>query len=331
MKKTQKAKKESIRVVPSSTKPSLTDNDQTTATSSSLLKWPITNDPPDRNAFVTAIFWGLMGFCYNINHEDLPVCEVGFHPGNGHRLEIKIFKRNPNCNQPQIITPNPTDKIALKIIGTFSDGLDFYQTTDNPFDRLKTGGNNEFDFRWLPDLDGPDFYPENYSKNQRYTTRLFVSHGTFYTRVRTGSKFKLVDAATERDLRPFGHVARFMAAAINPQESDFVRLEINNVTVKDFVRETGVTYQILFKNECNNCSFDPNHPNDETRRNDFHFNRKAVMVPAGVRTKYGLKIDGPAGESDSDFCETGAQLTDEAPCMGTGYGQTPEFPPPPQT
>jgi len=247
MKKIHKTKSERKRAVPRSSKRSQTATDITTPATLGLLKWPITNDAPDRNAFVTAIFWGLMGFCYNT--QDVPACEVGFHPGDGHhRLQVKIYKKNPDCTRPQIIEPAPTDKMILKIMGTSGPGVDFYQTPDEPFDRYKTGGNNEYDFRWLPDLDSADFYPENYSKNSRYNTRLFVSDGTFYTRIRTGSKFKLVDAATERDVRPFGHVARFMAAAINPEGSDFVRFLINDSTVRDFSRETGVTYQILFKN-----------------------------------------------------------------------------------
>jgi len=62
------------------------------AAASSLLRWPITYDPPSRNAFVTAIFGGLMGFAYNTKHYKWPVCEIAFQPGNGHHVRnFKIF------------------------------------------------------------------------------------------------------------------------------------------------------------------------------------------------------------------------------------------------
>jgi hypothetical protein len=283
----------------------------------------VTNAPPDRNAFVTVIFWGLAGFCYNTQHGPAPVCEVGFHPGNGHHsLAVRIYQVNAaGCS----VESSPTTRIetmSLKIIGASGRPPEFYQTTDNPFDRYKIGGNNNYDFRWLPDLDGADFYPENYAKHNPYRPRLFISNGTFYTRVISGSKFKLVDGDTDRDIRPFGHVARFMAAGMNPLGTDIVRFEVNGRTFRDF-SQTGAKYQIVFQNECRGCAFNPQDPSNETRRNDFHFNRKVVKVPRG-RTKYSLKIDG-VGSSVPDWCETTAALTDEAPCMGAGYGQTNGF------
>jgi len=47
------------------------------------------------------------------------------------------------------------------------------------------------DFRWLPDLDSSDFYPENYQKFAKYPIKLNVTDGTFYARVHTLATFKV--------------------------------------------------------------------------------------------------------------------------------------------
>lgn len=298
-------------------------------TTNSILRWPIMYTPPNLNSPVTAIFWGLIGFCYKTPSASAPVCEVGFHPGGGHhKLDIKAYKKvdgSPICDPVPLAVPPKITTMNLKIVG-FGTAPEFFQKDDLVFDRYRVGGDYEYDFRWLPDLDGADFYPEPYGKNKYFGPRLYVSNGTFYTRLRTGSTFKLVDARTNQDIRRFGHVARYMATALSPTGSDLVRFEVNGRSVKDFSRQDGVSYQIVFKNECDDCSLpDPNDPHDETRRNDFHFNRKVVKVPSN-RTQYGLTIE-TSGTSSPNFCP-GDRLNDEAPCMGSGYGQTNGFPSP---
>jgi len=300
----------------------------TDPTATGILRWPVTNTPPKLDSSVTAIFWGLIGFCYNDQHDSSPVCEVGFHPGNGgHKLTVKAYKKfddRRDCEEIPLTLPSKIGTMDLRVIGSSGTSPEFFQKDNEPFDRYRVGGDYEYDFRWLPDLDGADFYPEAYKKNKRYGARLFLSNGTLYTRLRTGSKFKLIDAKTNRDIRRFGYVARYMAAAIGAQGNDFVRFQVNGKTVKDFPREVGFTYQIVFKNECDNClPPNANDPTDETRRNDFHFNRKVVSIPRN-RTKYGLRLE-ETGTSSPNFCPVD-RLNDEAPCMGSGYGQTPAFP-----
>src|SRR5882672_10191484 len=55
----------------------------------SILRWPITTTLPYPTPFVAAVFYGLLGFCYNNSNQ----CEIRFHPGNGqHELGIHLYE-----------------------------------------------------------------------------------------------------------------------------------------------------------------------------------------------------------------------------------------------
>ena len=151
-----------------------------------------------------------------------------------------------------------------------------------------------------------------------------MTDGTFYTWAHTNSTFKLVDADLqdcEIEIRDFGHVALYMAVAIDTRSTVYL------TGVDPFQWQAGVSYQIVFINECDSCEFDPTDC-VEKNRNDFHFNRKVVKVPSN-RLNYGLRLKEPGKSIKPDFCHTDHEphrFSDEAPCMGSGYGQTPGFP-----
>jgi len=287
-----------------------------------VLNWPVTPDFPSQTPFVTGFFAGLIGFCYD---EDNRFIQVGFHPGVGeHKFEIYIYKRTgPKCDLIKgPFTPTSKDlEFGLKSGGP---GPSVFQTA-GPFDRNRIGYPYDYDFRWLPDLDSSDFYPENYQKFARYPIKLNVTDGTFYTRVHTSATFKLVDADKtdcNTEIRDFGHVAMYMAVAIDTQSTVFL------TEAESLKWEPGVSYHVVFRNECEGCKFDKDDCN-EAKRNDFHFNRKVVKVP-GSRMKYGLRLKEPGctgtGCPALDFCYPDPQRgNDEAPCMGSGFGQTSGF------
>jgi hypothetical protein len=295
-----------------------------------LLHWPITRTLPSLDAFVTVIFGGLMGFCYT-KHDHVPACEIGFHKGGArHKRDFRIYKKMRGICSPYAPKPVlPTDKdMTLKLRPETNRGPDFYQTRDSFFDRIK---GDAHDFRWLPDLHGGDFYPEGYDlHDDYYKTSLYVHDGTFYTRVKTNSTFKLVDKDNDNlEIRGFGHVAMYMAAGIPAQAGDTVLLSIAGGETIPFAWEREVSYQIVLRNECydgsEHCGFTLDDP-DEEKRNDFHFNRKVLKVPSG-RTKLALMIDEQGTEPVLDFCpDPRKKVTDEAPCMGAGYGRGPGFP-----
>jgi hypothetical protein len=282
------------------------------------LNWPVTHIPPSPAPFVTAIFGGLMGFFYNT---PLKACKVGFHPGHGHHLEVSIFQNHPACTpyEPVPAIPSHIKTMTLKVARQ-SSGPDFFETAD-PFNR-ETG--NRQDFRWLPDLDGKDFYPRGHGKNRgHYNSWLHVLDGRFYTHTVSESTFKLVDVDTGSDIDAFGHVARIMAAALDVTED--VSLQINGRRPIILKYAPGVTYQIVFSNECsengNPCHWE-DHPSDETKRNDFHFARKVLKLPRDER-RIGLRVVKPVDGPTPQFCrgKNKIESNDAAPCMGSGYGQ----------
>ncbi len=293
-----------------------------------ILNWPITNTPPSLTS-VTAIFSGLMGFSYDQASQE---CKVGFHPGDGHHeLDVKIYqyRKYPDCSQifPPPPLPKRIKKITLKVLDQSGNPtgkpVDFFETKDEPFDRFSGNAN---DFRWLPDLDSADFYPEGYSKNSgHFSATLHVKNGTFYTYLRSNSTFKLVDADdASHELRRFGHLARYMAAAIDVKDNNYLSLQINDETPFKLEPAAGYYYQILFTNECwdngKKCDW-LIWDDDETKRNDFHFTRKVLRLP-NSRIKYALKIEDKLPRTDPEICGYAPDRnTDEAPCMGSGYGQ----------
>ena len=291
-----------------------------------VLNWPVTPNLPSLTPFVTGFFAGLIGFCYDDSQSGNRFIDVGFHPGaGGHRFEIFIYKKTASdCVLVKQYTPRSNSlEFGLRSSGP---GPSVFQT-NGTFDRNRIGSPYDYDFRWLPDMDSADFYPENYQKNARYPIRLKVTDGTFYTRMHTLSTFKLVDADRqdcETEIRDFGHVALYMAVAIDTQSTVFLTEADPLQWAQD------VSYHVVFRNECLSCNFDVNDCNNEARRNDFHFSRKVVKVPSN-RLNYGLRLKQQGCTGDQcprpDFCYPEAHgLTDEAPCMGAGFGQTSGFP-----
>ena len=299
------------------------------------LRWLITNDKPSRDAFVTAIYCGLAQFA---DHDNKFV-DVAFNQGNGrHKLEIQIYKnpdypRSCTMDVPPI-TPSPNEQLKLVVAGQQGPAPNVFHVDSKPFDRNSTDSTYADDFRWLPELHKHPFYEEGYALNRVRGPRLAVHTGTFYTRVRTNSTFKLVDDDARRpecdeEIVDFGHIALYMATAITAQRNVLL-LDRNDRPLYTF--EIGNKYQIVFRNECHSCTDpNPNECHDETTRNDFHFNRKVVRVPDD-RLKYGLKVKRSCEETRCarpDFCITPPithRFSDESPCSGSGYGKAPGIP-----
>lgn len=289
------------------------------------LNWNVTPNRPSSSAFVTAIFSGLMGFAYE---EQRAEGKVGFHGGHrNHQLIVKVY-RYPSCElvpseQPTVTN---TSDITLQIEPQSTKPVDYFQT--NPFNRWSGDPN---DFRWLPDLDSADFYEEGLPvRPNQFRNWLHVKNATFYTYQVTDSTFNLV-TPDGQIIHPFGHVAKLMAASIEPTgANEHVILKVDGQTIP-LLRSGNVKYQILFHNKCVNTCV-PARPSDiysniETKRNHFHHCRDVLDIPAG-RLKIGLKIEQKLGPTDpTGLCDRLRSLiteepdaTDEAPCMGAGYG-----------
>ena len=301
---------------------------------SPFLKWPTTDTKPKADAFVTVIYAGLACLAYNDRQPDNEFVDVVFHPGNGgHKLEIQVYTDPPldpdQCNPPEIIPSKKSDRLRFEVSGQTGGTANVFQVDSKCFDRNTSDSLYDYDFRWMPDLHSPDFYPEGYGLKPVSGTRLAVPTGTFYTRLRTGSTFSLVtknDSTLE--IRDFGHVALYMATAIDTR-NEVRLLNQQNRVLKTF--DTNHKYQIVFNNECEQCEPYPDDPN-ETKRNDFHFSRDVVNIPLLGRLKYSLKRKESCETNGNcaklDFCISYHRhqfLTDEAPCSAAGYGRASGF------
>lgn len=296
------------------------------------LKWPVTNTPPSRDSFVTAVIWGLAGIWYK--GPGSPSFEVGFHPGHPqhpHGLKIRIFK-NPGCVD---ITPDllPTTINRIRLTADTTSTPTVFETNEAPFDRTRPeptpDPDRDKDFRWMPDLHGPPFYPETSGTNAYPGPRLSISKGTLYTRVKTNSTFCLVDVRRPNTcLENFGRIALYMAAAIEGTSASLLINEVFPIPLPKV--PTDVKYQIVFRNECDGiaCQAHDQTSPDETRWNDFHHNRNIIRVPFGG-IKYGLKTNIRAERAAlPDFCygdlekfDKTKTANDEAPCSATGFGR----------
>ena len=298
----------------------------------STLLWKPTTSLPSRPR-VTAIFGGLFGFFYN---PDSGNCEVGAHKGDGnHSLMIEVWERsNVGCKRlfstENGTLPKPKGELNIQISDRSVGEANFYQV--GPYDLQKRKDLQPQDFRWLPDLDSDDFYPDNHEKvKDRFKHKIVVKHGTFYTEQRTRSTFERVDPPESQTQNKvdFYQVANYMAAGIVPNQNEDVSFQVDTNSWIVFTNKPGSTFEIHLLNHCyedahKECRFNPNDPL-EKNRNHFHFMREMLKLPENPKI-YGLKLK-DKGYSHSDFCqEQSSEGTDEAPCMGAGFGKTKSMP-----
>ena len=299
-----------------------------------FLKWPVTDDPPNQKAFITVVYAGLSCFVYNDRQPNNKFVEVAFHHGDGgHELQIQVYENPPDniddCMEPCIVPSKKSDELRFEVSGQTGGTANVFQADSKYFDRYTTDTKYKYDFRWMPDLHSPDFYPEAYGLRGVTGLKLAVPIGTFYTRVRTASTFWLVDKRDcNVEIRDYGHIALYMATAIE-STNNVLLLNKKRDTLYEFDKR--YNYQIVFNNECKTCTPDANNCDDEERRNDFHYNRDVVRVPPLVRLKYGLKVKDQCTGADCaqpNFCirfHGAHRLSDEAPCSGSGYGKAPGY------
>ena len=208
------------------------------AGTNAALLWPTTDSPLPANPLVNIFFTGLCAFCYRS-----PNCEVGFHRGDGkHKLKIKMYEK-PNCKDITPTLPNKIEHITIEIASKPSS-VDFYEK--GSFNRLPSDDQN--DFRWLLDLDGPDFYHEKVDKvTGVFKSKLTVRHGRFFTYSTTSSKFDRVNVDDLLDTPlHLNQVAAWMGAAIEVQPSEHVVITIDNLTPIELYPGMGKSYEVGF-------------------------------------------------------------------------------------
>lgn len=270
-----------------------------------MTRWKTTDNLPG-NATVTLYFAGLMAFCYNKKNQ----CEIGFYESGKHSLNVEVFR-----NGKSVYSTAPTVNVEIEVgIENKSNHVRFFNGPDDGEFNRDTG--DSYDFRWLLDLEDDKHHDKKLDKKPNYFhKKLYVCHGTFYTALPTISTFMEDDGPAKG---PCGHVARVMAANIPLAAGEKLMLKINGKIVSDpIIASPGISYMIVFTNECQE-SGKPCKSSDF----DLVFDLIAEAVPKVHLVKQAKK------SRDERLMPFDNRSTDEAPCMGAGFGGTGGFPPP---
>lgn len=283
--------------------------------------WNWTTDEPKENPGIRLIFVGMMVFGHKGKE-----AQVVFHRGdNHHNLRIEIHEVGPLCRQVFRLgggaKPLDIDEMNLRIEGAPNNAM-FFRKDGADFNR-KSGHLR--DFRWLLDLEGPLMYDQKLErKDDVFSTKLRVRQGTFFTYQRTNSNFVLTRGTEKKEIN---HVAKVMAADI-PLATGRASLTIDGAEVP-YPLTAPAKYEIYFFNECE-C-VDDQCGNCKT--SDFGMIFDAVTL-ATSSDAYNLVVVPPLGEEmqTEGLCQKipekiiTARNTDEAPCMGGGFGGGGGFP-----
>ena len=274
--------------------------------------WPPTPNWP-ANPSVRLLFWGIIAFCYNKKKG----CEIAFHSCSPtHKLGIRVYE---NCRQifPPLggEIPGNVKKIEFGIIDKPMDVAFYQEPILGSFDRVR---GSEHDFRWLLDFEGDDLYKKKFSKNSGvFFKKLYVSHGTFYTYQRTQSLFDIRGGAKEYTGI---HLARIMAADIELGQRECMALKFDgrDVLAHPLCWKQGTEYEVHFTNECYKPDGMP------CTDGDFYLNFDLIKIHP--KDRFEIVLNKYYTEQDPHICEARYRVSDEAPCMGAGFGQTGGFP-----
>jgi hypothetical protein len=280
--------------------------------------WPWTDQrPQEENPGVRLIFTGLVIFTYKTANDGESEARAVFHRATTkHHLRILVLE---DCRPVFAIggrmEPIQIRRMELGIVGK-DESAAFFK--GDHFRREDLEGDIK-DFRWLLDLEGPDFHNAKFQRTEhKFSTKLEVKQGTFYTYKLTGHYFKCVGG--KYDGKEVGYVPKVIAADISLGEADRVFFRIDGRDVLPYPLSNRADYQIYFFNECE-IGCEPH--------SDFDRTFDAVNTTPNERftlTPIGGEDNGPAQGLCIRVPLEASELTDEAPCMGGGFGGGGGFP-----
>jgi hypothetical protein len=302
---------------------------------------------PSMTPTVKIYFGGIMLFFF----DGKDGCEIGVHnathpilgPAHPQPHDFKLGLQTTILGSPsaQLSIPLPASPkswpaditIHVERPSTSSgiDGVFVFapkHTPSDEFDRTNAAIDSR-DWRWLLDLEGPDFYqPLTLDKNpDLYTPRIHLDNGLFYTNYRTRSKFKRRLAATQgTDDYELGFVGESAAANIYLEPGGLVLAQMNGMPiVPPLPSIPGITYELYISNGCRGgvpqCRYEPGSP-DPTMRNDFYLYYDLLRLDATV-PRYELWCYDPQGGRISTplhMSDLSMTSTDPAPCGPGGSG-----------
>jgi hypothetical protein len=241
-------------------------------------------------ANVTLSIGGLALAC--INGQKRNRCEVGILRCDRHKpiLDIQRIELHPKSRKPlhSSLVPhslNLDEDIVIDV--EHGDGAEIahckrgvYTYTRRDFDRLDDSGDAE-DFRWIADLEGPEFYDRRLKIKRRSELKpvIFISDGILYTSQKTEEVFARVLANDDGPAVPLGKLGYGLSADITYPEGSRVVLRNGSDTGSPANKTCSTTlpvdgcsrYVITIENYCEMA--------DQSEGTDFRLFYDVLKVP----------------------------------------------------
>ncbi|HWX41689.1 MAG TPA: hypothetical protein VN345_11115 [Blastocatellia bacterium] len=261
-------------------------------------------------ANVTIAIGGLALAC--INGQKRNRCEVGILRCDRHKpiLDIQRIELHPKSRKPlhSSLVPhslNLDEDIVIDVeygdvaeVSHCKRGVSTYTRRD--FDRLDDTGDAE-DFRWIADLEGPEFYDRRLKIKRRSELKpvIFISDGTLYTSQKTDEVFARVLASDEGPAVPLGKLGYGLSADITYPEGSRVVLKngsdsgspANKACSTRLLVDGCSKYVITIENYCESP--------DESDGTDFRLFYDVLQVPGKRRFDLRRIVEtGPCAEPE---------------------------------
>lgn len=272
-------------------------------------------------ANVTIAIGGLALAC--INSRERNRCEVGLLRCDRHKpvLDIQRVELHPKSRRPirSTLVPhslNLDEDITIGLeyddgeILNCSRGVSTYTRRD--FDRLDDTGDPE-DFRWIADLEGPEFYNRKLKIRHRSELKpiILINDGILYTAQKSSEVFARVPVKPEGPSIPLGRLGDGLSADITYPEGSKVVLRngsdpglSSRACSTTLLIDRDSRYVITIENFC--------QLPDESEGTDFRLLYDVLKVP--VERQFDLRRiveTGPCGQPEEalddreDFCLDG--------------------------
>jgi hypothetical protein len=237
-------------------------------------------------------FEGLFVFCFN----DKKQCEIGVIKHVDHVTTLNIMRIDPDGRVNHVEHELKTEKdIWIEVVNPAEQGA--FPYTPGEFDRRNEKGDDR-DFRWIPDLEGPEFHNKNltiYSANFKSIMR--ITDGRFYTMVKPREIFARETVGSSDPPKYFGRVAEVVGVDIVCRSVRGSGVSFRNegkggISTK-LPQKDGTKYEITIKNTR------VHHIPGAVRetQSDFRLYYDVARDPEG--TQYDLCFVVPAGDTRS--------------------------------
>jgi hypothetical protein len=254
----------------------------------------------DPNPKIKIIAKGMLFTCIN---ESYPIAEIVFlKDAPNHNAEVKVVQKSV-AGDFMLPLGLAHDKTFQLYVTNPVHGIQVFNARDNdpePFHRATDKGNPQ-DFRWVVDLEGPEFFNRNLTphiKKTKLSTSFYFNSGVCFTHLKSDDPFNKV---VNHQATPFGKTVHEAGVNISFNAKTKAVL-LNEGKVKyEFLYNDGFTYEIHIDRSCDDGA------------NDFPLIYTALT---GLKAQEKIYIE-------SNNPGTGGDV----PCMGGNFSRSPTLKP----